>query len=212
MIIKFDTNRKVFVGEQGETYKIYERLDKGEIRQVTGGLGYRRCMIAVRDLSNEFKDPDELKHAISQMLSETPCDGSLCQICDRTGALAGCPKQTSAIYKTLSEREDPVEGWDADPTEDLVRVKLGDIFIPTMVRGWFVCKCPLFKFGFGVQATFEFFKIARMMMLRYTDRGEWEVPERSFLSRSKDLIEDVWKATYPDCAMYCERDEEEEEE
>lgn len=212
MTINFNSNTNTYIGDNGETYRLFEYFDKGKIKEIKKDLDpTSKRIVAIRDFHAKFDTPEEIAYAIGQEFSQIPCEDSLCQICGKTGALSGCPKQASSVYKTLSEREDPVEGWDADPTEDLVRVKLGDIFIPTLVRGWHVRQCPLFEFRFRCQATFEYFKLIRMMMLRRNNKGEWETPDRCFLSRSKDVLEAVWNTAYEEFPMWCEEEDEEEE-
>lgn len=202
MNIHFDAITHNFVGDNNYTYKIFDVYG----REITQDV-IPQYSLALRFVIDE----DELIKIIAQELQNIGVEGSLCQLCTRTGALAGCPKQKSSLYKPLTERETPIDGWEATPSDRMVRVQIGELIIPTLVKGWNVTKCPLFRIRLETQEVSEFIKIAQIMFLRYELDGSWHQINPKVISAKKETLESIWNKVYNLVPLYFERPEEDDE-
>lgn len=204
MNICFNAATNSFVGDDGYTYKIFNvyghEIEKPQDEIPPYSLALKFII-----------DENELLKMIAKELQNKEVEGSLCQLCSRVGALAGCPKQRSALYKPLTERETPVDGWEATPSDRMVRMQVGDLLIPTLVKGWNVTKCPLFQIRLETHEVSEFIKITQIMFLRREPDGSWAEIDPKIISAKKEKLEGIWNQVYDLTPLYFERPEEDEE-
>lgn len=213
MKMQYNRNTHAFVGEDSIVYRIFD-IRGDEICDDTKPIPL--YSIAVPDLRIDPNDEEQVERAVrffSDKIQNFGYDCSVCQHCTRAGALSGCPKQASAIYKSLSEREDPVEGWNAEPVEYMSNTQVGDIVVPTLVRGWNVHTCPLFRFRFWTQGAPDFIRFFRATCFRLNAPDQWGTIEVQTVSKYKEKFENFWETVYGDIfPLICERDEDEEDE
>lgn len=205
MEIRYNAATEKFDGADGYTYKIFDTYGHEIVKPQDQLPLYS---LALRVIETE----EELLQTIAKELQDKGVEGSLCQLCTRTGAIAGCPKQKSSIYKSLTERESPVPGWEATPSDRMVRVQVGDLVIPTLVKGWSVHKCPLFQIRLKTQEVSEFIKIAQIMFRRLESATSWSPIDAKVISAKKEKLETLWNEVYDFAPLYFERPDEEDDE
>lgn len=205
MEIRYNAATEHFDGSDGYTYRIFDTYGH-EILKPQRQLPL--YSLALRVIETE----EELLQTIAKELQNKGVEGSLCQICTRAGAIAGCPKQKSSVYKPLTERESSVPGWEATPSDRMVRVQVGDLVIPTLVKGWNVHKCPLFQIRLETQEVSEFIKIAQIMFYRLESATSWNSLDAKIISAKKEKLEAIWNEVYDFAPLYFERPDEEDDE
>ena len=204
MEIRYNAATEKFNGTDGYTYRIFDTYGH-EILKPQGQLPL--YSLALRVIETE----EELLQTIAKGLQNKGVEGSLCQLCTKTGATAGCPKQKSAVYKPLTEREDSVPGWEANTSDRMVRMQTGDIVIPTLVKGWNVRKCPLFQIRLETQEVSEFIKITQIMFFRLESSTSWKPIDAKVISAKKEKLEAIWNEVYDFAPLYFERPDEEDD-